>query len=309
MNAHFQRIIALNRYKTYIALCVYIVIFAFIGLLADIIRLNADSLSHGFYMLLTLQETPFITIGMGIVALCVIMFSIGQFSRIMLSGSEYKCINPSKVLSRRESRLYGVLQDLLKRANCPFEPALYIIEAPYMNAFASGWKPENSMIAITSALLDKLDEDELKAVIAHELSHIRHCDVRLTMCVGILSNIMLLGVNIFAFYFSTSNANGARLARNILLVLQFVLPLLTMVLSLFISRNREYMADSGAAYLMGDSKPMVRALQKISQDYERNQYKEPNPTRANAYLFDTSEILSTHPSVDNRIKALLSQRF
>ncbi len=403
MDSRFERIIRQNQLKTYAVLCVYIAIFVFIGLLADIIRLNSQSLQEGFYLLLTLQEFPLITFIMGIVAFGVIMYSVGQFSRIMLSGNEYKRINPNLVLSRRESTLYGVFSDLLKSANCPFEPALYIIEAPYMNAFASGWNEKNSMIAITSTLLERLKEDELKAVIAHELSHIRHgdvrltmcvgilsnimllgvnifafyfsssnsqgarviahelshirhgdvrltmCvgilsnimllgvnifafyfsssnsqgarvarnmlshirhgDVRLTMCVGILSNIMLLGVNIFAFYFSSSNSQGARVARNILLVLQFILPLLTMVLSLFISRNREYMADSGAAYLMRDSEPMIRALQKISQDYAQNTYTEPNPTRASAYLFDTSEILSTHPSIQNRIKSLLGQRF
>ncbi|BDB66779.1 protease HtpX [Helicobacter cinaedi] len=309
MDSRFERIIRQNQLKTYAVLCVYIAIFVFIGLLADIIRLNSESLQEGFYLLLSLQEFPLITFIMGVVAFGVIMYSVGQFSRIMLSGNEYKRINPNLVLSRRESTLYGVFSDLLKSANCPFEPALYIIEAPYMNAFASGWNEKNSMIAITSTLLERLKEDELKAVIAHELSHIRHGDVRLTMCVGILSNIMLLGVNIFAFYFSSSNSQGARVARNILLVLQFILPLLTMVLSLFISRNREYMADSGAAYLMRDSEPMIRALQKISQDYAQNTYTEPNPTRASAYLFETSEILSTHPSIQNRIKSLLGQRF
>ena len=309
MTSHFERIITMNRYKTYMVLCVYMVIFALIGLLADIIRLNAPTLQEGFFLLLSGIEFPLITFGMAVVAFAIICFSLGQFSRIMLSGNEYKRINPTLVLSRRESRLYGVLQDLLKKAKCPFEPALYIIEAPYMNAFASGWNANNSMIAITSTLLDKLDEDELKAVIAHELSHIRHGDVRLTMCVGILSNIMLLGVNIFAFYFSSGNSQGARSARMILLVLQFVLPLLTLVLSLFVSRNREYMADSGAAYLMRDSEPMIRALQKISQDYAQNNYQEPNPTRANAYLFSMGEILSTHPSIQNRIKALLGAHF
>lgn len=309
MTSHFERIIAYNRYKTYAVLCVYITIFIFIGLLADIIRIDAPSLQEGFAMLLSLYEFPLITFGMALVALCIILFSIRQFSRIMLSGNEYKRINPNNVLSRKESSLYGILQDLLKSANCPFEPALYIMEAPYMNAFASGWNEKNSMIAVTSALLEHLNEDELKAVVAHELSHIRHGDVRLTMCVGILSNIMLLGVNIFAFYFSSSQSQGAKSARTILLILQFILPLFTLVLSLFISRNREYMADSGAAYLMKESEPMVRALQKISQDYSQNQYQEPNPTRANAYLFGIGEILSTHPSVQNRIKALLGQHF
>lgn len=309
MTSRFERIIAYNQYKTYAVLCVYVMIFLFIGLLADIIRLNAPTLEGGLYSLLTLKQFPFVTFFSSLLACVIIIFSLSQSSRIMLSGNQYKRINPSVVLSRKESRLYGILQDLLKRANCPFEPALYIMEAPYMNAFASGWNPQNSMIAVTSALLDNLNEDELKAVVAHELSHIRHGDVRLTMCVGILSNIMLLGVNIFAFFFTQSNSQGARLARSILLVLQFILPLLTLVLSLFISRNREYMADSGAAYLMRDSKPMILALQKITQSYAQNDFKESNPTRANAYLFDMGEILSTHPSTQNRIKSLLGMHF
>ncbi|TLD95188.1 zinc metalloprotease HtpX [Helicobacter jaachi] len=309
MESHFERIIAQNRLKTYAVLGIYIVIFILIGLLADIIRINANSLQEGFSLLLSFNEFPLITFGMALVACGIVAFSIAQFSRIMLSGNEYKRINPSNVLSRTESMLYRNLQDLLKKANLSFEPALYIIEAPYMNAFASGWNASNSLIAITSALIERLNEDEIKAVMAHELSHIRHGDVRLTMCVGILSNIMLLGVNIFAFYFSSANSQGARAARGILLILQFILPLFTLVLSLFISRNREYMADSGAAYLMGDSAPMIRALQKISQDYAQNRYVEPNPTRENAYLFDMGEVLSTHPSTQNRIKALLGQHY
>ncbi len=213
MTSHFERIIAQNKLKTYAVLAIYIIIFILIGLLADIIRIDAPSLQEGFAMLLSLYEFPLITFGMTLVALCIIFFSIGQFSRIMLSGNEYKRINPNNVLSRKESRLYGILQDLLKSANCSFEPALYIMEAPYMNAFASGWNEKNSMIAVTSALLERLDESELKAVVAHELSHIRHGDVRLTMCVGILSNIMLLGVNIFAFYFSSLSSNRSNNAE------------------------------------------------------------------------------------------------
>lgn len=305
----FQSIIFANTLKSYAVLCVYAIIFLCIGLLGDIVRLDSLSLSQGFSDLLSLRETPLITLCLFAVAVVLIGFCVGNFQRIMLSGNESKLIDPTRVLSRKENMLYSSLKGLLQKANCPFEPKLYIIDAPYMNAFASGWNSQNSMIAVTSALLERLSPDEIEAVLAHELSHIRHGDVRLTMCVGILSNIMLLGVNIFAFYFSGSQNQGARTARTILLVLQFVLPLLTLVLSLFISRSREYMADSGAAYLMKDSEPMVRALQKISQDYAQNSYTEPNPTRANAYLFDTSEILSTHPSISNRIRSLLAQQY
>lgn len=162
------------------------------------------------------------------------------------------------------------------------------------------------LIALTSALIERLDRDELKAVIAHELSHIRHNDIRLTMCVGILSNIMLLAANFSVYFFMGNRKNsGANLARMILLVLQIILPFITLLLQMYLSRTREYMADSGAAFLMHDNKPMIRALQKISNDYKENDYKDTdtNSTRSAAYLF-SAEMFSTHPSIKNRIQSL-----
>lgn len=91
----------------------------------------------------------------------------------------------------------------------------------------------------------------------------------------------------------------------ILWVLQIILPFLTLLLQMYLSRTREYMADSGAAFLMHDNKPMIRALQKISNDYTNNDYKEidKNSTRSAAYLFN-AEMFSTHPSIKNRIQSL-----
>ncbi len=177
-----------------------------------------------------------------------------------------------------------------------------------MNAFASGWNEKNSLIALTSSLIQKLDAQELEAVIAHELSHIRHGDIRLTLCVGILSNILLLVCNSAVYFFLGGNRKeGANSARIILLILQFILPLFTFLLQMYLSRTREYMADSGAAYLMQDPTPMIKALQKISQNYKQSNFKEVdhNPTRQAAYLF--SEALSTHPSTESRIKMLLGK--
>ncbi|MFA4763486.1 zinc metalloprotease HtpX, partial [Helicobacter pylori] len=239
-------------------------------------------------------------------AFVVIVICIQNFSSIMLSGDEYKLIDTSKVLSSKENQIHRLLLELLEEAKLHFEPKLYIINAPYMNAFASGWDESNSLIALTSALIERLDRDELKAVIAHELSHIRHNDIRLTMCVGILSNIMLLVANFSVYFFMGNRKNsGANLARMILLLLQIVLPFLTLILQMYLSRTREYMADSGAAFLMHDNKPMIRALQKISNDYANNDYKgiDQNSTRSAAYLFN-AEMFSTHPSVKNRIQSL-----
>lgn len=310
MNSKFDRIIAVNRTKTNIVLIIYIAIFICIGLLVDIVRINAPSLSSGFISLITFRVFPVVTFCMFCVALGIILIMISNFKKIMLSGNEYKKLDKSRVLSLKEQEIYNILEELIQESKNDFIPELYILDAPYMNAFASGWNENNSLIALTTTLIDNLNRDELKAVMAHELSHIRHGDVRLTLCVGILGNIMLLVANYSIFLFSGNNRNsGANIARTILLVLQFVLPLLTIFLQMYLSRSREYMADSGAAYIMKDNKPMIRALQKISGSYQNSNYENTdiNPTRRAAYIFDPKEAFSTHPSIQNRIKSLLGQ--
>ncbi|MDE6885550.1 MAG: zinc metalloprotease HtpX [Helicobacteraceae bacterium] len=310
MNSKFDRIIAANRTKTNIVLIIYIAIFICIGLLVDIVRINAPSLSGGFISLITFRVFPVVTFCMFCVALGIILIMISNFKKIMLSGNEYKKLDKSRVLNLKEQEIYNILEELIQESKNDFIPELYILDAPYMNAFASGWNENNSLIALTTTLIDNLNRDELKAVMAHELSHIRHGDVRLTLCVGILGNIMLLVANYSIFLFSGNNRNsGANIARTILLVLQFILPLLTIFLQMYLSRSREYMADSGAAYIMKDNKPMIRALQKISGSYQNSNYENAdiNPTRRAAYIFDPKEAFSTHPSIQNRIKSLLGQ--
>ncbi|CAM2913508.1 zinc metalloprotease HtpX [Helicobacter burdigaliensis] len=305
----FDRIIAKNQFKTKVVIVIYIAIFLFVGLLLDIIRINAPSLDYGFYILLTFREMPTITIISSLIACGIVWYSINNFKGILLSGTEYKEIDIDNPKTMQERDLSRMLKELVREARIDFIPKLYLMEAPYMNAFASGWSKDNSLIALTSALVQNLNYEETKAVMAHELSHIRHGDIRLTLMVGILSNIMLLVANYGAMFFINSREGGARSARMILLVLQFVLPLLTLVLQMFLSRSREYMADSGASYLMGDSKPMINALQKISNNYKQSDYSlvDNNPTRSALYIFSAKEIFSTHPSIENRIRALMSR--
>lgn len=307
---NFEKIIRENQRKTNAVLFTYIIIFMSIGLLIDIVRINAYYINQGFYDLITFKIFPLVTFIMVVIAIFIIAIMIMNFKKIMLVGNDYKLIDPNKVLSRKERDLYNILEELVSASKTTFMPELYIIDASYMNAFASGWNENNSLIAVTNGLIDKLNRDELKAVVAHELSHIRHGDVRLTLSIGILSNIMLLVANYSIFLLGRNNNNqGANLAKIILFALQFILPLITIFLQMYLSRSREYMADSGAAYIMKDSKPMIRALQKISGDYNSTNYDNINinPTRKAAYIFDTSEAFSTHPTIKNRIESLLRQ--
>ena len=198
---------------------------------------------------------------MASIAIFIILIMINNFKKIMLAGDNYKLIDSNSISNTKEMDLYNILEELVLDSNTAFMPELYVIDAPYMNAFASGWNENNSIIAVTNTLMHKLSRDELKAVVAHELSHIRHGDIRLTLSVGILSNIMLLVANYSIFMFARgSNNQGASIAKIILFVLQFILPLITILLQMYLSRSREYMADSGAAYIMGDSLPMICLL-------------------------------------------------
>jgi heat shock protein HtpX len=178
------------------------------------------------------------------------------------------------------------------------------------------------MVAITRGLMQKLDRAELQAVMAHELSHIRHHDIKLTLMVAVLSNILLIVIDVlfYAVLFKRDRRDDNPLLM-VIIVLRYVLPVLTLILALFLSRTREFMADSGAVELMRDNEPMARALLKISQDH--NMHAEDYATaygqtaheevRRPSYLFDPSSIdpvkslsdtLSTHPSIEKRLIAL-----
>src|SRR5262249_44554297 len=120
---------------------------------------------------------------------------------------------------------------------------------------------------------------ELQAVMAHELSHIRHMDIKLTLMASVLSNLMLIILDVL--FYSMLFGNGRRRDREgggganilfiVILLLRYLLPLITVLLMLYLSRTREYMADAGCVELMRDNSPLARALLKIQDDHEQNQ--------------------------------------
>jgi heat shock protein HtpX len=157
---------------------------------------------------------------------------------------------------------------------------------------------------------------------AHELSHIRHHDIKLTLMVAVLSNILLIVIDVlfYSVAFKRDKRGDNRLVV-VIIVLRYVLPIITVLLTLFLSRTREYMADSGCVELMRDNEPMARALLKIHEDHQQNaeQYAQQygntphEEVRQASYLFDPSSIdpvkslsssFSTHPSVEQRLAAL-----
>jgi heat shock protein HtpX len=330
--ANWRQTIQSNRRRTYAVMLTYLLIYLVIGLLFDTYLQSSHHpgmpISVILSQLITFNWIPYVTlltIGVAIISLLVMLAFSDQ---LMLLGTQYRQINPDVTRDPEEIQLYNVVEEMKIAAGMKFMPKVYLIDANYMNAFASGWSEKSAMVAITTGLMAKLTRAELQAVMAHELTHIRHQDIKLTLCASILSQLILMIIDVL-FYttlFSSDrrdeNKNGGGLFF-VIMILRFVLPLITVLLMLYLSRKREFMADAGAVELMRDNDPMASALCKIAKDHEENQeqyrhdYQKTGheQVRSQAYIFDPAsagiksttnftDALSTHPSIKRRLEAL-----
>ncbi len=321
-----------NQMRTRLVILTYLLIYGFIGLLFDTyIQLgHYPGATAGQVMgaLITFQIFPAITlIALAIAGICIYV-TYRSYDKLMLMGTEYFEITPQTARNLMETQIYNVVEEMKIAAGLQYMPKVFIIEADYMNAFASGFSEQSSMIAITRGLAEKLDRAELQAVLAHELSHIRHLDIKLTLFASVLSNLILMLVDIL-FWSSLFGGGGGNRedgrGRNqlfmLIMILRYVLPLITVMLALYLSRTREFMADSGCVELMRDNEPLARALQKIQADHEAHQQqyaadyqRTPHEgVRREAYIYDPSQagisgsgasLFSTHPSIVERLKAI-----
>jgi len=314
---NYRKVKKENIKKTNIVMSIYILIFLTIGLLGETIW-NASQLPGNVNLLYAMSDTfnnifsgkiiPYFTIIMMSISILIILITIKFGNKLMLSGTQNILLNDKEDLYPEEVQVLNIVEELKISSRLRFMPDVYIIEEEYMNAFASGWKEENSMVAITRGLLNKLNRAEIEAVLAHEMAHIKNADVRLTLVVGILTNVMLMAVD-FLFYSvigRNSESKAMEQAKMVIFVLRFLLPLLTIVLQLYISRKREFMADAGSVEFTGDKDSMISALRKISGDYEENDYSNDreNSSRQYAEIFSPKGMFSTHPSIEERINSL-----
>ncbi len=167
----------------------------------------------------------------------------------------------------QDPELFNVVEELSIAAGVPM-PAVYVIDSPALNAFATGRDPEHASVAITRGLREKLTRDELQGVMAHEMAHVRHYDIRMTMMVATLVGMIVLACDVFlrmAFYSSIAGGRRRRSSSDgdrgggggaaiaiimvIALLLAIVAPLLAKLIQLAVSRQREYLADAGAVEL------------------------------------------------------------
>ncbi len=332
ISTDWRKVLRINHRKTVFVIGLFFLIYFSIGMLVDTYwysthypQATPTQIMTG---LITFQLFPLVTLVMLGVAAISLLVTIIFHNRLMLLGTEYKEITPATAHNTVEKQLYNIVEEVKIAAGLHYMPKVYIIDADYMNAFASGYSEKSAMVAITRGLIEKLNRSELQAVMAHELSHIRHMDIKLTLMASVLANLMIMVLDIFFYNIiftnrrDSENRSASSLAV-VIMVIRYILPVINILLLLYLSRTREYMADAGSVELLRDNQPLASALLKINNDHQTHQaayntayQKTPHENvRREAYIFDPvqagieatsslTDLFSTHPSLKDRLAAL-----
>ena len=219
-------------------------------------------------------------------------------------------MNGAEPISKKDApEFYSIVESLSITAGLPM-PKLYIINDSSMNAFAAGTNPENSVICVTTGLLENMDKVEIEGVMAHEISHIKNYDIRVSMAaVALTAVIGMLSDIVLRFIFLNDDDDDSKNPITLILGLFFVLisPLLATITRLAISRQREFLADATAVSLTRYPDGLISALEKLKNN---KPLKRQNSTTASLFISNPMKqgffqrLFSTHPPLDDRINRL-----
>ena len=254
--------------------------------------------------------------------------AIALIVSIMLSWASY--YNSDKLIlsvtkarpatEAEDKKIINILESLMVSSGLPVKPRLYVVEDPQPNAFATGRNPKNSIICVTTGLLEKLEYYELEGVIAHEMAHIKNYDILLSAIVTVMVGFIVMLSDIFTrslFYRrgkSKDNDNsGNAILMLIGLVLLILAPIVGKLMQMAVSRRREFLADITAIEFTRNPDGLISALRKLDSD--PNELQVANKATENLYIVNPfknnienkkkkANLFSTHPSIDERIEAL-----
>jgi heat shock protein HtpX len=244
--------------------------------------------------------------------LLALMFGLGVnlwaywFSDTMV----LKLYRAQEVDATSAPQLYNTVGELAARAGLPM-PKVYLIDEAQPNAFATGRNPEHAAVAATTGILQLLSARELRAVLAHELSHVRHRDILTSTITASIAGAISTLANFGMFFGGRSNDNRNPLVALVVLILA---PIAAVLIQLAISRGREYEADRGGAELSGDPRALADALAKIDR-YAKGlplETAEAHPATAHMMIINPlsgggiAGLFSTHPPTEERVHRLLA---
>ena len=257
--------------------------------------------------------SPSFGIGLA-VFISIIYFLIGYYAgHSMVLGSVGAKEVTSETRDLKLKQYYNTVEEISIAAGIPM-PKVWIIPSPAMNAFATGRDPKNGHIAMTQGLLDKLNREEVKAVVAHEAAHIKNYDIRLLLITAVLIGvvIMLAEILIRGAIYSRGGGRDSGQGRLFMLAIGIVFailaPLFAQIARFALSRQREYLADTTAVQLTRYPEGLASALEKISGD--KVELRGSSSLNSEMFIKDPVKknffhnLFSTHPPIEERIRRL-----
>ncbi|MDP7319347.1 MAG: protease HtpX [Bacteriovoracaceae bacterium] len=250
---------------------------------------------------------------------CLIWGMVGSFISLAMSKFMAKMAMGVKIVESngQYEGLVNTVHRLAKSANLPKMPEVGVYNSPEVNAFATGPSKSNSLVAVSTGLLQNMSQDEVEGVLGHEVAHIANGDmVTMTLVQGVVNAFVMFFARIAAFALQNflrsdddeSSSVGGLSYWITTIVFEILFGFLGMFITSWFSRMREYSADIGGAQLAGRDK-MIAALKRLKSQYEGGGYFETSSETMNAFKISSKEkgiraLLSTHPQLDERIRRL-----
>ncbi len=238
------------------------------------------------------------------IALLINFFSYFFSDKLALSMSRAKPIDESEA-----PRLYQIVRELTTRAGLPM-PRLYMIPQDQPNAFATGRNPQHSAVAVTQGITKLLSEDELRGVLAHELTHIRNRDILIQSVASSIGAAITYIAYMLIWFGDDDNSPLGVVAQ---LAMFLLAPIAASIIQLAISRQREYAADAGGAEICGNPESLASALLRLEQGAKSmpmqvNQAAEPLYIVKPFSSKGVAGLFSTHPPIEERVRRLRQMR-
>ncbi len=289
--------ISSNKWKSVLMMFIFFVFVIGIGYIIG----RAWGGSNGWYFGITIAF---------IIALIMGLVSYYKSDSIALKISGAREVGEGEYLKYRHT-----VEGLAIAAGLP-PPRIYIIDSPAPNAFATGRNPEHAAIAITTGLLEILNDQELEGVVAHEMSHIKDYDILIMCLTAVLVGtvILLADIMLRAFWFGDDDSGGGGWIMLIAIVLAILSPIIAQLIKLSIGRKREFLADANGALLTRYPPGLAGALAKLQQD--PRQFKRANKATAHMFIVQPlktkkgarggwfNRLFDTHPPIEERISRL-----
>jgi len=252
---------------------------------------------------------------MGLVLAFVLAIAMNFFSYFFSDKIVLWLYRAQEVSKKEQPMFHELIEEIVEKARIP-KPKLYLVKSANPNAFATGRGPKHAAVAVTTGILDLLTREELRGVLAHEISHVRNRDILIASIAATLAGVIgFIGgmARWSAILGGGSDKEGGGMLG--LLVLGIVTPIMAFFIQMAISRSREYQADKSAAQLLKDSQGLVRALKKLETGVREHPMRQESVAGASLFIVNPfswkgiTSLLSTHPPMDERIQRLQKMEF